>query len=360
MRRSPSTTASDGPDGLPRTPSARTRRTQTWPLAVAREAEKRPLHVQAALLAAGASLLAAAPFFPSHPPALRFVLAAVAIIVIGFGISRRRTSRSVSNVALVADTTGLARTSAEGTKELVAWGSPFGVTLLASYGRPQGLLAFTSPTQTRYVPVRIDGRTDLDDALFARIAVLADLDLVDGVTHEAALSASDAADLVRHVELVDRQALDRVYLSDGRGAPIALDRATLSVAHRVFDLTSHLEWRALMFHESTGQSAALYQATWIRQNGDEVVLVAPMPASVVPREPNAQREAAGRLGRALTRDLRLLQSPAEPPPPRDARVAIDRPFMMLVRRLLDEAPLASRVVPPPAKEPPSRGRDSIV
>ncbi|MBX3210353.1 MAG: IMP dehydrogenase, partial [Labilithrix sp.] len=143
------------------------------------------------------------------------------------------------------------------------------------------------------------------------------------------------------------------------GAPIALDRATLSIASRTFDLTSHLEWRALMFHESTGQAAALYQATWIRQNGAEVVLVAPMPASIVPREPNAHREASGRLGRALTRDLRLLQSPAEPPPARDVRVAIDRPFMMAVRRVLDEAPLASRVALPAPREAAAQ-RDSII
>ena len=107
--------------------------------------------------------------------------------------------------------------------------------------------------------------------------------------------------------------------------------------------SSDVEWRALMFHESTGQAAALYQATWIRQSGKEVVLVAPMPASIVPREPNAHKEASGRLGRALTRELKLLQAPAESPPARDVRVAIDRPFMMAVRRALDEAPLAQRI-----------------
>ena len=135
--------------------------------------------------------------------------------------------------------------------------------------------------------------------------------------------------------------------------PIALDRATLAVGERSFDLTSQLEWRPLMFHESTGQAAALYQATWIKQAGSEVVLVAPMPASIVPREPSAHREASGRLGRALTRDLRLLQAPAESPPARDVRVAIDRPFMMAVRRVLDDAPLAARTTPEP---PPPRAK----
>ena len=312
------------------------------------------------LVVVGALVLAAALAIPGVPLPVRLTLGAVAIIVLGFAATRRTRTLHATSAAIVADAAGLTRASAEGTKPIVDWSVPFGVTLLASYGRSHGLLAFTTPTQTRYIPARIDGRSEADDELFSRIAVLADLDLVDGIAHDAALTADDAAAVVRHAEERDRASLGRVYLSDGRGAPIALDRATLSIASRSFDLTSHLEWRALMFHESTGQAAALYQATWIKQNGAEVVLVAPMPASIVPREPNAHREASGRLGRALTRDLRLLQSPAEPPPARDIRVAIDRPFMMAVRRVLDEAPLASRVAVPAQREAAPQGRDSLI
>jgi hypothetical protein len=259
---------------------------------------------------------------------------------------RRREDGASSRAFVEADETGLSRTIDDVTKPIACWDSPFGVALLASYGRPTALLAFTTPTQTRYVPARIDERSELDDELLARIAVLADLDLIDGVAHDAALTASATAAIVRHVESRDKEALGRVYLSDGKGMPIALDRATLAVGERSFDLTCQLEWRPLVFHESTGQAAALYQATWIRQAGTEVVLVAPMPASIVPRDAHV-REASGRLGRALTRDLKLLQAPAEAPPGRDVRVAIDRPFMMAVRRVLDDAPLAARLTPEP-------------
>jgi hypothetical protein len=333
---------------------------QRWPLVVRTAGNPRRPRAKIVSAIAGLLAFAAAPVVPGLPLAARFVLAFVAIGALVYAaVARRGTSRA-SGVSVIADASGLTRTSVEATKPIVSWDAPFGITLLASYGRPHALLAFTTPTQTRYIPTRIDDRTEEDDELFARIAVLADLDFVDGITHDAALAASDAAAIVRHAEARAKPSpLGRVYLSDGRGEPIALDRATLSIDKRSFDLTSHLEWRALMFHESTGQAAALYQATWIRQNGAEVVLVAPMPASIVPREPNAHREASGRLGRALTRDLKLLQSPAEAPPARDVRVAIDRPFMLAVRRVLDEAPLATRVMPPAPPVSRAEKRDSI-
>ncbi len=329
--------------------------THRWHLVVESASSDRTPYVRVALALVGAVVLAIASL-QRLPIGLALALVAL-VALLGAARLKKKPVRA-SGSSLVADANGLVRTSPDGNKPVVQWDSPFGVTLLASYGRPQALLAFTTPTQTRYVPTRIEGRSEHDDELFAGIAVLADLDLVDGIAYDAALQPDDAADVIRHARAHDRHALGRVFLSDGRGNPIALDRATLSIANRAFDLTSHIEWRALMFHESTGQAAALYQATWIRQNAAEVVLVAPMPASVVPREPNAHREARGRLGRALTRDLRLLQSPTEPPPPRDLRVAIDRPFMMAVRRVLDEAPLAVRAAAP-APKLRSEGRDSI-
>jgi hypothetical protein len=335
---------------------------QRWPLVLAHAPEDSSARARVVLVVAGVALLCAATGVPGLTTVVRVIAGAVAValLVAAFAATRRRRTAPSSESALVADTAGLSRISPDGVKPIVSWDAPFGVTLLASYCRPQALLVFTTPTQTRYIPTRIDERSEEDDELFARIAVLADLDLVDGITHDAALASRDAAALVRHAAAQSAgEALGRVFLSDGRGAPIALDRATLSVDSRTFDLTSHLEWRALMFHESTGQAWALYQATWIRQKGAEIVLVAPMPASIVPQEGSAHREASGRLGRALTRHFRLLQSPAEPPPSRDVRVAIDRPFMMAVRRVLDEAPLASRVTLPTPK-PRSEGRDSII
>lgn len=338
----------------------RTSSLHRWPLVVRNGEEEGRPRARIAGIIAGVLVICAAPVIPGLPLGVRFAVAFLAIGALVYAAVRRERARA-SGVSVVADKSGLTRMSPDATKPVVSWDAPFGITLLASYGRPHALLAFTTPTQTRYIPTRIDERSEDDDELFARIAVLADLDFVDGVTHDAALTAADAAAIIRYAEeQADSSPLGRLFLSDGRGVPISLDRATLSIDKRTFDLTSRLEWRALMFHESSGHSAALYQATWISQNDSEVVLVAPMPASIVPREPNAHREATGRLGRALTRDLKLLQSPAEAPPSRDVRVAIDRPFMLAVRRVLDEAPLATRVVPPPPSTRAVEKRDSIV
>lgn len=335
--------------------------TYRWPLVVASGPEHRPSYVRSTLTVIGILLLIVGALTPGVMVIARIVSAAMAMgLVVRAATAAHRRRAIQSSSVVIADAFGLSRVSPEGSKPIVDWNAPFGVTLLASYGRSNALLAFTTPTQTRYLPMRIDDRSEDDDELFARIAVLADLDLVDGVAHDAALTSSDAAALVRHAaERSAGCAIGRLFLSDGRGMPIALDRATLAMGNRSFDLTSHLEWRTLMFHESTGHAAALYQATWIHQNGFEVVLVAPMPASIVPRQSNRQPEARGRLEHALTRDLRLLQSPTEPPPSRDLRVAIDRPFMMAVRRALDEAPLASRASVSPQREPRTEGRDSI-
>lgn len=331
---------------------------QRWPLVAAGHPEERRASLRALLLASGVALLGGAGALPGLPIAARALLGAIGLGLLGAALRRRAHAVPPSEVAVVADDAGLSRVSPDGARPLVRWGAPFGITLLASYGRPHALLAFTTPSHTRYVPARIDHRSEADDELLARVALLADLDFVDGASHEAALSPEDAAAIVRRAEAHDRRALGRVLLSDGRGEPIALERSMISVGDRSFDLGSHLEWRALMFHESTGQSAALYQATWIRQNGAEVVFIAPMPASLLPRGASAAREEATQIGRTLRRDVRLLQCPTEPPPPRDVRVAIDRPFMLAVRRALDAAPLASRAHAPASRGPRPAGRDS--
>ena len=225
--------------------SRSSRNLQRWPLLLANApAPPNARGRRIAFAAFGVVGLAASLFPDIHIPlALRVALGFAGLVSIAWALFARRPVDQPSGTFVEADDAGLMRHTEDTSKAIVAWDAPFGVALLASYGRPTALLAFTTPTQTRYVPARIDDRSDEDDELLARIAVLADLDLVDGVAHDAALTSTATAALVRHVEGRDKDALGRVFLSDGKGMPIALDRATLAVGERSFDLTSQLEWR---------------------------------------------------------------------------------------------------------------------
>jgi hypothetical protein len=128
-----------------------------------------------------------------------------------------------------------------------------------------------------------------------------------------------------------------------------LDRAELRVGSRRIDLSAPLEWRASVFQERGVHATSVSQATWVRQADVEIVLVASVPpeggwlrgVDVVAgwSAPALSSEARD----AIVRDLRLMQGSVGEPPPRELRRAIDRVFMLPLRRALDRAPRVSRV-----------------
>jgi hypothetical protein len=203
------------------------------------------------------------------------------------------------------------------------------------------VLVFTSPTQTRFVSVRVDD--DPAPMLRARAATVAESD-VRGARgdDEPMLSAADAERVLALVSGRCPKAFERMYLSDARGVAITLEGSTLRLGERTIDLTTPLEWRGFLFHESGGRVATIYLATWVRQAEAEAVLVSPMPESTWVKD----LQASG------ARDLKLMQSTPDEPPPRDLRLAIDRLFMLPLRQALDKAPRISRVPPPPPRARP--------
>jgi hypothetical protein len=229
---------------------------------------------------------------------------------------------------------------------LVDFDEPIGVAVFASVDRATFRVALTSPRATRYVGARV---RDADDAaaaptLLERASTAADADLLSG--EGSSLTAADGERLVAEIARRAPGALDRLYLSDAGGEPIVLDRAELRVGARRIDLCAPLEWHASLFQELGGYAVSLFQATWVRQRDVEVVLVAPMPAegSEV-RDLAASVRAGGDadlVRTALARDVRLMQAAAADPPPRELRRAIDRPFMLPLRRALDRAPRVPR------------------
>ena len=254
---------------------------------------------------------------------------------------------------LVVDGLGVHRLERGRTTELVDWGQPFGVTVLTSPDRAAILLALTQPGQTRYL-----GAAGLpEDAaaaprLFERAATAADADVRMG--DQWSLSAADAERFVVEVARRAPGALDRVYLSDAAGQPIVLDRGELHVGGLRVDLGAPLEWRASYFQEIGAHAASICQATWVRQGDVEFALVAPAVSGgwLADGSPVGRAAVHGAARAALARDLALLRATASEPPARELRHAIDRVFVVPLRRALDRAPRSPRVAPPPSRRMP--------
>jgi hypothetical protein len=257
---------------------------------------------------------------------------------------------------LVLDDAGLHRVDRAGQRTLVTWEEAFGLTVLASADRATLLLALTSPRATRYLPAAVRNAEDASAAptLLERATTAAASDL--RADDESALSAADAERLLAHIERRCPSSLERAYLSDATGQAVVLDRGELRVGSRRIDLTAPLEWRASLFQERGAHTASVCQATWVRQGDVEIVLVAPLPADgswMGDADVAVRAAGCGPMAkRGVARDLRLIQASASDAPPREARHAIDRVFMLPLRRALDRAPRASRIAGAPSRPMP--------
>jgi hypothetical protein len=232
--------------------------------------------------------------------------------------------------------------AAGSSRLLFSMREPFGMTLVASPRRDRIVAVWSSPEGIFQVGASFEGAPRralgaLFDRAFTASGDEAALEAVgpDGAALE--LSASDFAQLVAAVEQLEPSCVERLVLSDARGAPLTLDGRELVLGERRFDLTSPLEWRPFVFQEPFGAAMAVYQGTWVRQGANEAVLVALLP-SILPFELDEEDD----LDRGLLRDMRLMAASPEDPPSREARVAIDRLFVLPVRAALDKAPRASQ------------------
>lgn len=242
---------------------------------------------------------------------------------------------------LVLDAQTLRRVEPGKEAKLVAVREPFGVTVLARSDRSAFVLALTSPAATRFVPVRVEDESDLAEARLlvekATTAPESDLPVDEGTS----LSARDADRLLGTLAARVPAALERVYLFDADGNPVVLDRTELRVGSRRIDLASPLEWRPFVFQEAGAHVTSLCQATWVRQGEAEIVLVSSM--------------AGDSRNTKCAPDARLMHATPGDPPPRDQRRAIDRLFMLPLRKALDGAPRISRMPSSPS-QPTTEGR----
>jgi hypothetical protein len=278
--------------------------------------------------------------------------AAVGFVVAALAVRRGLRRRQPPPAWLVVDALGVHRVERGKTTALASFGSPIGITVFSSADRSKLLVALTSPQAVRTVAVRVRDTHDAAAAhtLIARATTAADGDLL--VADDWSLSAADAERLVLEVARRSPGALDRLLLTDSTGDAVVLDRGELRVGAHRFDLSKPLEWNASLFQELGAYAVSVFQATWLRQADHEVVFVSPVPpeGSEV-RSASAAVQAAGEaivVQAAFALDVRLMQASPGEPPPREARRAIDRVFMLPLRRALDRAPRIARPpVPPP-------------
>ncbi len=323
-----------------RHPRTDEKRVVTWTLGSADDAV--PLRRDAAIVSVFAAVAVGSFLVPAGPfERTGLVALALTALVRVTEVHRAQRARARSRESIRADARGLTRVGGA-SSALVEWDKPFGLTLLARGDHERGLLVFTTPERTRYVPVSFEGDDPARaERLLALATPLADGDAAPAVHDEGALSPDSALELLAEAERRSPGATRRFYLSGTHDEPVVLEGEELRVGTRVFDLGAALEWRGFTFHEATGQSATLYQATWVRQGTTEAVLVAPLPpdlsagAALETSPSDAER-------RARLRDLRLQHASPGAPPAREARVGIERLFMLPLRRALDGAPRASR------------------
>jgi hypothetical protein len=229
----------------------------------------------------------------------------------------------------------------------------FGVTLLSNAKRDRLVAVLTSETGSMLFATNIDG----DGARPGIASLLSRSTVVGGHDHALDAVAPDGAPtelapdafvrLLSELSRRDAACFDRIILSDQHGAPLLLEGSDLYANDHHFDLSRPLEWRSILFQESFGSAVTLYQGTWVRQNGAEVVLVSLLGPSFF--EPQASASPADartsdrdpELDVHAMRDQRLSQATATDPPPTDQRVAIDGIFVLPVRAALDQAPRQS-------------------
>jgi hypothetical protein len=287
----------------------------------------------AATLAAGMILASPLPLW-LRPIGVAGVLLVALLAVLLLHARRSSSTRTRSaprrhGASIAVDDQGIWRLGSEGEAATIArWDETFGLTVLANPSLSRAVLAFTSAERTRLVAVRIESGADTERLLHQAVPVTdADLDDALAGPRHGCLSGKSAARLFGEVSKRAQAAVGSLYLFDASGAKVTLEGDLLGALEKIIDLSDPVEWRSFTFHEAGASGSAMmaltfYQATWVRQGANELFLVCPIPAE------------ASSLG---------LGRPSDPPPDRENRVAVDRLFMIPLRKALEGAPRISRV-----------------
>lgn len=305
-----------------------------------------PFLVGAVLFGAGVgALLALAIRFPMLGLAMSGALVAFVLAHLHVRtLVRAMNERAARIPRLVLDRRELVYVDGPSRTQILALDRRFGVTVLTSPSRSELVVAITHRDGVEYLAGR-DPSGGQHVALLARAITTPDNDLPVGDRVPVFRDGDRLLDLVAALEARAPGALDRVFLSDAGMADVVLDGRKLRAGQLDFDLHSPLSWRAYSFQEGSSFASHSFQATQIRQDEREIVLVALSPTGEL-ATPSLISPVPGRTGplaseaiqRSLARDLRLAHCLADLPPPRAQRIAMDRLFVPRIRQALDLAP----------------------
>lgn len=150
----------------------------------------------------------------------------------------------------------------------------------------------------------------------------------------------DSTSLLRLIDALtqeDATSFGRVLLSDAMGREVVLDGDRLSTSRCTIRLDQPFEWRGFRFREG-----AEFQGTWVRQGKNEVVFVALLVDDVRRSIHDLAKVKGFRPDTMLRLDRRLAEGVRCKAPPLDQRIAVDRLFMLPLRRALDGAHVEAR------------------
>lgn len=150
----------------------------------------------------------------------------------------------------------------------------------------------------------------------------------------------DSTSLLRLIDMLtqaDGTSFGRVLLSDAMGREVVLDGDRLSTSRGTIRLDQPYEWRGFRFREG-----AEFQGTWVRQGKNEVVFVALLVEDVRQSIHEVAKVKGFRPDAMLRLDRRLAEGVRCKAPPLDQRIAVDRLFMLPLRRALDAAHVETR------------------
>lgn len=235
-------------------------------------------------------------------------LASVAVLgmLVGLALSLRARERGT----LTVDDRGVSRADPGGaSRRILDFDEPFGVAVMLGQSGASAWLGLSTGDRTSLLKV---GLSRAKRAAPGALSIVSRAICTVPDSFDGAAPLLDEASAERFLALLEersRTAFGRLLLTGTAGERIVLDGDTLHVQDARIRLDGPFECTTFAFYERIGRVDGIYEATWIKQGSQEVVLVS----------------SVGGEG----------DSPIKSPPPVALRHAVDRAFFPPLRSVLD-------------------------